>query len=1374
MNLKCKINGKEYPIVQGNTFSEEYNETLDSGSIIISQVEKIEDIQPYDDVYFFDNEFNGYGRYKKEYKDTIKLIEEQSGDFWLYVSIPDEFFDIIKNKNVFEYKIKIILMEKENEYDFINKYCDCFIMEKNNQFYLSIPAIDFEEKIVKSSDNDEYWVLSTLTGDSIRIGEIGQYTAMSVEEFYVIAQYDVNNNGFYKHLLIDDINRDIIRLEDKTLYQYTILLCSETKKLETIPLPNFSVTQPLDISLKKSVYNYIVDIVDMYSPVYKVVDNEEFGTWKYQKKYIVDSSLKEIFGNVYSPDFTLNNPNLRDVLSQLMIVKDMIPYVEDDVIKAMDITKRNGNFDTKGVSFVKSNLTSNNYCTSLKRTYSDALSEEKSCRLTEFLSFRNSESTTLTLSNMAIETTYPIYRINKLYMCYYKKIRVKNVYSNETVEKAFLCKQDISKLIKLNSERNVLSEDWTSFNEKNVRSVDDLSKFKISTIGYDIGSKRISGWGEQYTSYALFNWFPKINTYLQKIFEFMDETYPYGIYNYSYLRNNSGITYDEIIEVVDVKNGGFISAFTNEYPAGLKGLMFEIEYEPFYNGTLYHSKDNLNRDDIVVNDNSSSSLTLLEQDGIMQKEKINRFGNEVFQINARYNDIKDLQPLGSVYESKDGKDTDIIIYSREYAVQDNVINCRYLGAKDYVLKNYFTSVYAKHRPYNLMSYAESVYRAENKKVFLLLDLDKKVIEKNNKGLSFKNFSSQESDSDGSIKKILSFVKETIVGEKMNFLNKDKINYGFYELKGSKYASDVNVFTSANSLCFNLKMYDNVSAGIYVDVENLEPDFQLFNVKNDIIGGIQQWYLTVDNEKTGFIEEMGFYVGHIEKDQYILDKVIDDIEDINAKEKKVVKTLNSKLGLDSGNNEILVPGDDIETKVIDVLKDETIYKKIFELPKINIVSEKINNLIGNNFLLKKDNKELIDMTFQLEAISSNEKILFSPWIMRLSDLNGNYNKFHKNAKVDGDDDGLSSIQVPIKLYQGTLVKLKTVNQFPYYIDKPLMILSFDENRLNKNQDTVNLEQMLEEKGSVECPVTFEYYDYPYSVFPGSSYYTKPCSGIKKYIFNGQKINKYDKEKGEIEFEGVQQIIYVDINDSGTSLEKGSVEKRTLTFKLVSGSTYRGVNIPQDENWFVFDGLNQKINFNESHNSNYFLCSDSKFMVVREDYENIERIENFDDTNAKISDGFFVGVTDFTYNQNMFVTTSNEPMKKHHVYNQYKDLREIGLSDYNTGPLVSNVFYFVEDDKLVVDLYNFEHKMDEVKSVQLWYRDEGGALNFVFGVNVDEEDFNKRRLEIHISLITHKDMRVFDKFHNVIGEVKNVANSEDVDDLTKQKYEKYIEK
>ena len=62
MKLRCMINGVEYDVIQGATFSEEYNETLDSGTIILDYVNKIEDLKPYDDVYIYSNpgSFKGY------------------------------------------------------------------------------------------------------------------------------------------------------------------------------------------------------------------------------------------------------------------------------------------------------------------------------------------------------------------------------------------------------------------------------------------------------------------------------------------------------------------------------------------------------------------------------------------------------------------------------------------------------------------------------------------------------------------------------------------------------------------------------------------------------------------------------------------------------------------------------------------------------------------------------------------------------------------------------------------------------------------------------------------------------------------------------------------------------------------------------------------------------------------------------------------------------------------------------------------------------------------------------------------------------------------------------------------------------------------
>ena len=53
------INNKEYTnyLVEGFTFEEELNETLDSGSIILSQINKL-DIKPFDDVIIHNGDSN--------------------------------------------------------------------------------------------------------------------------------------------------------------------------------------------------------------------------------------------------------------------------------------------------------------------------------------------------------------------------------------------------------------------------------------------------------------------------------------------------------------------------------------------------------------------------------------------------------------------------------------------------------------------------------------------------------------------------------------------------------------------------------------------------------------------------------------------------------------------------------------------------------------------------------------------------------------------------------------------------------------------------------------------------------------------------------------------------------------------------------------------------------------------------------------------------------------------------------------------------------------------------------------------------------------------------------------------------------------------
>ena len=928
MNLRATINGKQYDILQGATFAEEFNETLDSGSIVISGVEKINDLLPYDDVYIysFDDpnyEFQGY------------------------------------------------------PFDTNNP------QPKNPQ------------------------------------------------------------PKFYKHLLVDQFTEEVLRFGDELgagTYKYKIELMSETKKLETIQLPNISITQPIT-STKTSTWIHILRFVNLYSPTYKVktsdaITDEGIGKWTTQKKYTVSSDLEAVFGNVYTPDFVLNAPSLRVLLSKLFLVKDMIPYVKDDVIYGMDISKRNGKFnaDKRYVNIITGTRTSDNHCDNLRRNYSDALVQDRTCRSVEYVGFRNSDNALMTISNMRLELGMPIYKIRKIYLCYYKDIKVN--YANavtkpegvtDVQDGVMLCKQDITKLVKLNTERNLLSQDWENLQVKTPpKSIDDMAKYKYCTVGYDIGSRYITGWGDIYT-YPTF-WNDNKYTSVQNIVSKMDYFYPYGIYTAQYVAEQFGkgcTVYSSLdasfwtqlinTSISDNSNGTVNTFFsTVESPftnASLKfkGLFFIVDYEGFYNGAIIHSKKN-RRDDITINDNASESLTLVEQDAIFQNEKANRFGNKALQINARYDTFYDstngeelLQPLASVYSSK--YEDDVVIYHREYSIYNNCVQCIYYGIKNYVLKNWFTSVYAKYRTWNLMSYNESVKRAENEKEYIYWSGDELYYE--NKHL----FNSYFSDNSNALNDLISCFSSLnyndIVGiqtfstpKKVDtaYILSNKYIYNYPDESGIPgdrpvggtefFSSDLNAFVANNSMCFNLKLNDNFSQGVYISKaepfigddsntsvaryingeeitktnwQNQPWKFFLEPANSDYSGSKQDYYSIIDNNPpTGDKQTLGFYVG------------------------KKPASYSADLWK-SGTKE------EISNTVASLY-----INKIFKVPKLgekDIFEQEIG--IYKNFY--KDNKSYIDMTLQIENLTMSKDIVLSPWVMKLSNLLGDYPKFDRTIK-----------------------------------------------------------------------------------------------------------------------------------------------------------------------------------------------------------------------------------------------------------------------------------------------------------------------------------------------------------------------------------------
>lgn len=1173
MNLKCNINGKEYNIVQGCTFSEEYNETLDSGTIIIDQVEMIEDLRPYDDVFIYEGTFTGYGS-------------------------------------------------------------------------------------------------------------------------------DVTLPNFYRHLLVDQFTEERLNLQEN-LYKYKIQLFSETKKLETIQLPNISITQPLNVNKKIGVYEYLTNFVNLYSPLIKVATDTTNKTWEYKQKYTLDSNLEETFKNTYSPDFSLNNPTLKDVLSQLMITKDMIPYVKDDVIYALDITERKSTFSTSNVNYIIGSRSSDNHCDNLRRNYSNALSQDNSCHMVEYLGFRNSNNALMTLENMRIETRYPIYKINKVLMCYYKKCIITDSDGNET-NKIFLCKQDITKLVKLDSERNLLSQDWDDFEDTSPTSIDEMAKYKMCTVGYSIGSNYIEGWGTSYTYPD--GWWDKEKTYIENIMTKIDSFKPYGIYNYGFLTQEISDTDTLTMPSTDK----YVNVCSNS-SLFYKSLFFIIDYDAFYSGAIVHSKD-FGRDDITINDNSSSSLTLLEQDGLFQKEKINRYGNKALQINARYTSIDELQELGSVYED------DVIIYHREYNIYDNFINAIYYGTKDYVLKNYYTSVYAKHRTYNLMSYDESILRAENKKKTILLSRDKCYFEKEN------NFHILNDNDLPFMNLLMSFTEITEEPVTIDYFeNKDKINCGCISTNSGYYLSDINQFVSGTSLCFNVRMFDNVSGGVYL--KKLEPfenkswwdtfldNWNTESLKDDYTGTVQDWYICVDDEETGFIESMGFLFFHMNTGNLYYENGLYSDED----------TIKS-----------------------------TIKDTIMKLPKIDENDYSIDDS-GTNIMsfykdIHKDNKEIIDMTLQLEPITDSDDIMFSQWLMKLSNLLATYDKFDEDIKIT-DYLGKSSDEVMIYT---TFREFTTKNLYP------LMILEFDK-------DVFNALDSSNEYSFKNIFVWSEEVDSSYEGAPNlnrCSYYS--FETIRITSLSSSQIKIYGKQTVKIRI-----AWYKDIFTTYT-------DYITMTFNKVETLG----NITLDSDKYCFSNLNitATLNLNPltdtgndfTYNGGTslkgkFACTNdyiiTQYSTSLTGYSKTESVSLF--TSENVSK---------TYKKNMFLRLSTEKMKKTICYEEYAYGKLSGISNSRR---VTNFMEVSQDSEgkfyIGIDITNFDN---DIKSIQYWYLDNiiynddysidysKASYKFVFGVNLTDKEIKQNYVKIYLSLLDNKDTRVYDSSHNVIGTIHNY-----VDDDTK---------
>lgn len=1188
------------------------------------------------------------------------------------------------------------------------------------------------ENIWESSNTNYDYRLQTYTFDSVDV---------DTAEAYIVIQTDRHLPSFFKHMLVDIYSAEMVDLENE-YYKYKISLMSETKGLEKVILPNISITQPI-VGEKRTIWYYLNQYINLYSPKFKKIYSST--EWYYESKYKIDARTPEqadssdtylgtpvsaIFDQyVYAPEMSLTTPTLRDILSRLMIVKDCIPVVKNGVIYAMKISETHGNFiaDSNHISFINETMDSDSYSTAYRREYENAISQNNSAHRVEFLGFRCKEDALLTLENMYIETQFPIYKINKLYMCYYKKLLIRNATTGVEKTKLILVRQDISGLVLENVVRNTLPADWTKISS--IDSYDDMKKYKILTVGFDIGSAKITGWGTKYEYLTdAMGWTSASYTYIETIMNLLDEFYPFGIQYSQFLEANEVVVgaYSWQSAMVSPSTGNVSGLeIGSNIATKLKTLFFQIDYVGMFSGSVVHTKDNTNVDDFVTSDNCSSALSILEVDGLFEKEKINRLGNPTVSFHGRYNSYNEMDStynnkLGSLFGSKH----DVVIYHREYQIFDECVLCNFTGSYDYVMKNYFTTVFAKYRTYSYASYNQSVNRTENDKYSVLLSLDK---------LYYEN----ESLTVLAPRHLVTAFEVSPLSKDLTFNFPYQINGGYMTFSdGNQYFVDVNNFVCGFSMCFNMRTFDPFTAGIYISTINCYSDEE----KTEYVGSAQDWYtMPVNSQSDGFLEEIGCFFGHFDENDIIKNNIewTNTTENINKLFEPILKMpfktfveqISDSESNSGTNSNQLVSGRAFKP-IITPTTPHTDTGDLINItvpvnPNINtnVVQSALGDLertptfsFGKKYNFCKDNKENIDYTLQYEFVNYDEdNVLFSEWLMKLAEF-GSYIKTNSEQTIND----VSQQGTPFRAIFSSIFTGWNAN---YGIG--MSGNTYDQ--AIKIRIASNLVSTLEAGMITHCA---EIYDYTHEFLSSYTYFTTNVTILK--------IDSIDSN-GDLNLLVNFDVYGYSGDTGGPSLSFSANENKILKFEKRSveeetGFTdyyYQGKPIP------AANGNTRPRDCSRNFSENFVNPTTRYEYLVSPTHENT-----------------------IVFPKTMYVLTCDNPLEKNLVYDQYKldalpsnyHIKEVNLDEifmFEQGENGEPYIKYVKPESGLGTGY---------KSVQYWYYDYYGDkyLHFVFGVNVED---TVNELKTYISILKNRNPNVYDVNNNIAGKIKNLIGTND---------------
>lgn len=796
MKLKAILEGQKnntsaYELVVGSVFKEELNETLDSGSIIISNVEpsrKLE-LEPYQYVYIYDTE----------------------SDFEKYFLV-DNFIENYVNLDTPYYEYTIDLMS--------------------------------ETKLLEKIQLPNRTIRNPLKAPQFKVNElIGQFCKLYIPS---VKYFNKNSNTWSYHQIIDyqsviDVN-SIFNVDCPDMeFNHPTLRQVLTSLMQVVGcLPRVINHKLTYVNLRLKPTEFVIPSGRKYI-VSTSNSSDSYNT-----------SIQTLGENIVGENNIVKNETLgfRDVENVFLKHTENLKLTTEFPIKEIKSLKMNvpvNFYFGMGVIHLGDTFISNNfvYDNNLTKTkigfeiyYSSDLGNDIELRYCfEKVSYLNnnfgkviyqvltrSEIYQETATKSIVNESY-VYsntlKDNQDYNLIVIELRKGNDYGYYliSVDNVYhfymptLYIVDLTSLVFETQARKLLRTDLTYSPE----TIEDMSKYYYTTLEYTYGNKDISGFSQQY-DYV--EWYGKyqnilisnIATIYKSNLDYLGELEDRIIKYYFTLMPNDITKFR-----IDRTDYNIIDNVLNTSLSPYSAYTFNITYIPFNNVNLKFDKSKDIPLPLTQLDNQESAIPSLTAFALREQEKVERIGNNVVKINAsNITNLSEINALNTKYN-------DSIIFSKEIAYYEDFCNVNYIATKDYVLKNYFTNIQTKYRAYRYVEYANTVLRIENRKYYVYLNT--------------RSFNGSDTLGVGNLtdkqnrkKKINDYFLGNLVNDETIF---DTLDYNIKATTDNKmFRNDLSIIKFNNNIALNYRDFDSVSGGI--GIENPT------TVKN--LGGyIQKWY-----------------------------------------------------------------------------------------------------------------------------------------------------------------------------------------------------------------------------------------------------------------------------------------------------------------------------------------------------------------------------------------------------------------------------------------------------------------------------------------------------------------------------------------------------